>query len=261
MSIKHNTEEYDNPILYDKENNDYTDDIPFLQKWALKAEGTILDIACGTGRVTIPLAKSGYKIVGIDSHEGMLNEAKKKAGKLNLPIEWIQQDCTKLELNFKTDFAFSVGNSFQHFLKNEDQDGLLSSVNRHLFQNGIFIFNTRFPSVEELLQPETEEFWYSYIDDETQYKVDVSTIAKYDALNQLQYYTTIRKYKDETNHIVNEVSTNITLRYVYPKEMERMLANHGFEVIQIYEDWQENLITNDSYSMNFVCKKVSETCR
>ncbi|WP_246832417.1 class I SAM-dependent methyltransferase [Viridibacillus sp. FSL H8-0123] len=149
MSIKHNTEEYDNPVLYDKENNRYTDDIPFLQKWASKAEGPILDIACGTGRATIPLAKSSHKIVGIDSHEGMLNEAKKKASKMKLPIKWIQQDCTKLELNFKTDFAFSVGNSFQHFLKNEDQDGLFSSVNRHLFQNGIFIFNTRFPSAED----------------------------------------------------------------------------------------------------------------
>lgn len=109
------------------------------------------------------------------------------------------------------------------------------------------------------MQPETEEFGHTYIDSETQYKVDVSTIAKYDALNQLQYYTTIRKYKDETNHIVNEVRTNITLRYVYPKEMERLLANHGFEVIQIYQDWQENLITNNSYGMTYVCKKVSES--
>ncbi|MEK5483345.1 class I SAM-dependent methyltransferase [Viridibacillus sp. FSL R5-0888] len=89
MSIKHNTEEYDNPVLYDKENNRYTDDIPFLQKWASKAEGPILDIACGTGRATIPLAKSSHKIVGIDSHEGMLNEAKKKASKMKLPIKWI----------------------------------------------------------------------------------------------------------------------------------------------------------------------------
>jgi len=46
-----------------------------------------------------------------------------------------------------------VGNSFQHFLTNEDQDKLLTSVNKQLKQNGIFIFGTRFPSYEELLQP------------------------------------------------------------------------------------------------------------
>lgn len=54
-----NFEEYDDPILYDKENESYTADIPFLLKWAAKTEGTIIDVACGTGRATIPLAKNG----------------------------------------------------------------------------------------------------------------------------------------------------------------------------------------------------------
>ncbi|WP_234447907.1 hypothetical protein [Viridibacillus soli] len=134
----------------------------------------------------------------------------------------------------------------------------MSSVNRHLHMDGIFVFDTRFPSAEELFQPTTEEFWHSYIDSDTQLKVDVSTIAEYDALNQLQQYTTIRKYKDKENHIVNEVRTNITLRYVYPKEMERLLTNHGFEIVHIYQDWHETPVTNDSYAMNYVCKKVSE---
>lgn len=79
MTIQqHNTEEYDNPTLYDKENNLYTEDIPFLQKYASKAKGTILDIACGTGRATIPLAKSGHKIVGVDSQKGMLIKQQRK---------------------------------------------------------------------------------------------------------------------------------------------------------------------------------------
>ncbi|WP_179298551.1 hypothetical protein [Evansella halocellulosilytica] len=45
-----NFEEYDNPILYDKENDTYTEDITFLEKWASKAEGIIIDLACCTGR-------------------------------------------------------------------------------------------------------------------------------------------------------------------------------------------------------------------
>lgn len=38
----------------------------------------ILDIACGTGRVTIPFIENGYQMIGVDIHEGMLAEAKKK---------------------------------------------------------------------------------------------------------------------------------------------------------------------------------------
>ena len=73
-----NFEEYADPILYDKENESFISEMPFLLKWASKKQGTIIDLACGTGRVTIPLAKNGYKLIGVDIHKGMLNEARKK---------------------------------------------------------------------------------------------------------------------------------------------------------------------------------------
>ncbi|WP_017471186.1 class I SAM-dependent methyltransferase [Amphibacillus jilinensis] len=251
-----NFEEYNDPILYDKENEPHKGDIPFLLKWASKKQGTIIDLACGTGRATIPLARNGYKLIGVDIHSGMLNEAKKKASRHNLPIEWIEQDCTELNLNLKSSFIYTVGNSIQHFITNESQDDLLSSVNRHLEVGGIFIFDTRFPSVEELLQPNTEEYWRTYIDSDTLNEVDVYTISNYDSLNQVQHYTTIRKYKNNDGEVVNENRTNISLRFVYPKEMERTLYTNGFKILNVYKDWDETPITNDSYSMIYVCEKI-----
>jgi ubiquinone/menaquinone biosynthesis C-methylase UbiE len=255
--ILHNSEEYDDPILYDQENNAYTDEVPFLSKWASKMGGTIIDIACGTGRVTIPLASKGFNLIGVDVHNGMLDEARKKSSKLDLQIVWIEQDCTKFDLKVTSNFIYSVGNSFQHFLTNEAQDGLLSSVSRHLDKGGIFIFGTRFPSVEELLQPSTEEYWRSYLDQGTQNKVDIFTISSYDSLAQIQHYTTIRKYKNQADEIVDQKTTNISLRYVFPKEMERLLFANGFEILHVYKDWNETPVTNDSYSMIYVCKKIT----
>lgn len=252
-----NSEEYDNPTLYDQENDAFTDEVPFLSKWAAKMGGPIIDIACGTGRVTIPLASKGFHLIGVDVHNGMLNEARKKSSKQELQIEWFEQDCTKFDLDVKSNFIYSVGNSFQHFLTNEAQDGLLSSVNRHLNKEGIFIFGTRFPSVEELLQPSTEEYWRSYVDQETQNKVDVFTISSYDSLEQIQHYTTIRKYKNQADEIVHQNITRISLRYVFPKEMERLLFAHGFEILHVYKDWNESPVTNDSYAMIYVCKKIT----
>ncbi|MFB7642836.1 class I SAM-dependent methyltransferase, partial [Peribacillus butanolivorans] len=77
-SINANSEEYDDPILYDKENDPYIEDLSYLLKWASKTEGPIIDLACGTGRATIPLASKGYKLIGVDIHKGMLDEAKRK---------------------------------------------------------------------------------------------------------------------------------------------------------------------------------------
>lgn len=224
-----------------------------MLKWASKGKGTLIDIACGTGRLTIPLAKNGFKLMGGDVNEGMLNEAVKKSSNLDLPIDWVEQDCTKLDLNIKSNLIYSVGNSFQHFLTNEAQDGLLSSINKHLESNGIFIFGTRFPSEEELLQPTTEEYWRTYTDGET--KVDIYTISNYDSLNQIQHNTTIRKYKNNEGIIIKEKRTNISLRYVFPKEMERILLSNGFAIVDVFKDWNETPVTNDSYEMIYVCKK------
>lgn len=98
MNLNNNSQEYDDPTLYDKENESFIPEIPFILKWATKKQGPIIDIACGTGRVTIPLAKNGYNLVGVDINKGMLAHAKKKAANLNLQIRWIEQDCTQLDL-------------------------------------------------------------------------------------------------------------------------------------------------------------------
>ncbi|CAM5230483.1 SAM-dependent methyltransferase OS=Lysinibacillus sphaericus OX=1421 GN=LS41612_09080 PE=4 SV=1 [Lysinibacillus sphaericus] len=66
-------------------------------------------------------------MIGVDIHKGMLNEAKEKSADFDLPIKWVEQDCTKLQLPTKSHFIYSVGNSFQHFLTNNAQDSLLSS--------------------------------------------------------------------------------------------------------------------------------------
>ncbi|MEO4052303.1 class I SAM-dependent methyltransferase [Solibacillus sp. CAU 1738] len=247
-------EEYDDTSLYDKENRG-GEDIEFLKEVVRNIDGVIVDIACGTGRATIPLAIEGKQLIGIDVHKGMLDAATKKGLEKNVSIEWIKEDCTNFDLGLKTKLIYSVGNSFQHFLTNEDQDGLISSVSKHLEKGGLFIFDTRFPSADELLQPPTEEYWTSYIDPETGQKVELSTISHYDNLEQIQYYTTIRRYLNEGN-VINELKTRIKLRYVYPKEMERLLEQHQLQVKEVYSDWKKTPLHSKSYSMIYVCEKI-----
>ncbi|MHA7579473.1 class I SAM-dependent methyltransferase [Paenibacillus vandeheii] len=254
-----NTEEYDNPALYDQENNAYLEDVIFLSKWAAYTEGVIIDIACGTGRATIPLAMEGHRLVGIDIHQGMLEEARNKTADLQVAIEWVEQDCTKLQLNVVSRLIYSIGDSFQHFLTNEAQDRLLSSVNKHLEMGGHFIFGTRFPSTEELLQPPIEEYWRSYVDSETYNAVDVYTLSRYDSVQQIQHYTTTRKTKDGNGNIISEKGTNIRLRYTYPQEMERLLRTNGFKILHLYKDWHGTPLTEECYEMIYVCQKCEQS--
>ncbi len=248
-----NMEEYEDPELYDYENDTYVEDIPLLLKWAKKQGGTVIELACGTGRVTIPIALANIPIIGVDLSQKMLDKARDKASGKDLPITWSLQDCTKLQLETKSKLMYMTANSFQHFLTNESQDQLLQSVHTHLLEGGVFIFNTRFPSKEELLQPETEEFWRTYRNGAGEV-VDVYTIARYDQIAQSQHYTTIRRTKD-FDGMITEKQTQINLRYTYPQEMKRLLVNNGFEILRVYSDWEETPLTEESYNIIYVCRK------
>ncbi|MGX1193095.1 class I SAM-dependent methyltransferase [Metabacillus sp. SLBN-84] len=256
MNPHNNFEEYDEPALYDGENDSYTSDIPLLLKWASLKKGAIIDIACGTGRATIPLARQGHRVTGVDVHKGMLVEARKKSSDLGLEINWVQQDCMDLNLETTADLIYTVGNSFQHFLTNEEQDKLLASVSRHLDPDGIFIFGTRFPGPEELISTTTEEFWKTYEDEVSKLQVDVYCLSSYDAITQIQHNTTIRKYKNAAGEVVKEKKTAISLRYVFPREMERLLTMNGFKILSVYGDWHENPLTGRSKEMVYVCQKA-----
>jgi SAM-dependent methyltransferase len=74
------------------------DDIAFYQAYAQQATGPVLEIGCGTGRVTIPLAAAGVDITGLDVSSSMLAEAKRKAQQQSLEIRWVQADGRNFEL-------------------------------------------------------------------------------------------------------------------------------------------------------------------
>ena len=73
--------------------NTFLDDLEFYKKWLPKdKEANILELCCGTGRLTIPIAKEGYNITGVDYTASMLNQAIAKANKEQLSIDFVQED-------------------------------------------------------------------------------------------------------------------------------------------------------------------------
>src|SRR5271165_14321 len=63
---------------YDAENEFMTDDLELYEAFAEKVGDPILDIGCGTGRVTLSLASGGYRVVGLDLSREMLQRGERK---------------------------------------------------------------------------------------------------------------------------------------------------------------------------------------
>src|SRR5215216_573078 len=89
-SVLTNLAEYTLPELYDLENPDFEPDGSFYLALAQQCRGAVLDLGCGTGRITIPLARQGMSITGLDVVPEMLAYAQSKAAEL--PITWVLAD-------------------------------------------------------------------------------------------------------------------------------------------------------------------------
>lgn len=244
---------YTDPELYDAENTS-VDELAILLPLAEHAGGRIVDLACGTGRTTLPLAEAGFEVIGVDMSGPMLGVARKKARDRGLRVAFHQQDCRRLDLP-ETDarVATMTGNAFQEFLTNDDQDGLLRSVARHLARGGIFVFGTRFPSAANLDRGEGEQAW-STITDAAGRTITVSVIWSYDPVVQVQDYVFIERIGDGT-HVAEERRSFGRLRYTWPLEMERLLATHSFDLKRVHGGWDASPLTADSREMVAVARK------
>lgn len=119
-------------------------DIPFYLKYAERTGSPILDLAGGTGRVAITLARAGFEVAILDSSPSMLSVARKKLDRISKDIA---KRITLIEgnmMSFKIPQKFSliiVPNSFGHALKPDDQLATLRCIKSHLRNDGLFILD------------------------------------------------------------------------------------------------------------------------
>ncbi len=105
-------------------------------------EGLVLDLGCGTGRMTRLLAQSGYDMIGVDASEEMLMLAREADGSMGTGgILYLLQDMRRFELYGTVRAAVSVCDSMNYLMEEEDLKAVFSLVNNYLDPGGIFIFD------------------------------------------------------------------------------------------------------------------------
>jgi len=143
----------------------------------------LLDLGCGTGNITIPLAQLGYQITAVDLSAEMLAQAARKSRALGLDIDWQQQDMTDLLLEdadgvpLQFDAVIATFDAFNYITDPEQLQHLLQSLDLLLADGGILLFDVQTPyqlrtylgdNIFTLHRPEVEYVWENHFDDETQ---------------------------------------------------------------------------------------------
>jgi ubiquinone/menaquinone biosynthesis C-methylase UbiE len=126
---------------YDESVPDWPGELDFYQEMAAEVKrqgGTVLEIACGTGRVAIRLAQNGVKVVGLDLSPQMLAVARQKSVGLE-NMRWVQGDMRSFQLGEAFELVIIPGHAFQNLNTAQDQVACLEGIKRHLRPGGVLV--------------------------------------------------------------------------------------------------------------------------
>lgn len=212
----------------------------------MKKTNKILELACGTGNITIPLAKKGYNVVGLDISQDMLMVAKDKSIENNLKVLFIEQNMIDLELEEKFDCVLSMCDGINYIVDTEDLLEVFQRVYNTLEDGGAFIFdisssyklknilgnNTFGENLDDICY-----LWENYFDEESNILEMDLTIF----IQEGKYYR-----KEEEFHIQRAYDVD---------EIINLLNTVNFKDVKIYDGFTFNTHKNNSERIFFVAKK------
>ncbi|MBP1683081.1 MAG: SAM-dependent methyltransferase [Ignavibacteriaceae bacterium] len=109
--------------------------------WNLKANSSVLDMACGAGRHALIFAKFGYKVTAVDLSQRLISEAKKNAEQENIEIEFVLSDILDFEISKKFDLAVNLFTSIGYFEKDNENFAVIKKANDLLNHGGYFVLD------------------------------------------------------------------------------------------------------------------------
>ena len=218
------------------------DDLGFVTGLARETGGPLLELACGTGRLTIPLAEAGFEIVGLDRSGAMLDVARAKAAKLDPAargrIRFVEADMTAFELRERFGLAFAVFRGFMLLLDVEAQHAALAAVRRHLRPRGRLVLDLFDPRLD-WLPPGTEMPSRLLTGDlPTGTRVEASPLQRTsDPVRQVFVEPWRFVERDADGTILREEQEVLTMRWTYRNEMRHLLTLAGFDDLHEYGDY------------------------
>ncbi len=235
--------------IYDGMNTNLAD-LEFYKRWLPKnKEARILELCCGTGRLTIPIAKDGYHISGVDYMSSMLEKAKVKASEEGLKVEFIEADIRSLDLPEKYDLIFIPFNSIHHLYKNEDLFKAFNGVKNHLKDGGLFLLDCFNPNIQFIVEGEKEQKEIARYTTNDGRDVLIKQIMRYEnktQINRIEWHYFIN---GEFNSI-----QNLDMRLFFPQELDAYLEWNGFHIINKFGGFEDQAFNDHSEKQIFVCQ-------
>lgn len=228
--------------------NTFLSDLQFYKKWLpTNQDARILELCCGTGRLTIPIAQDGHHICGVDYTPSMLEQAKAKAAEAGLRIDFIEADIRTLDLQEKFDLIFIPFNSIHHLYRNEDLFKALECVKNHLKDGGLFLLDCFNPNIQYIVENEKEQAVIAEYTTDDGRNVLIKQTMRYESatqINRIEWYYFIN---GEFHSI-----QNLDMRLFFPQELDSYLKRGGFNITHKFGGFEEEAFSDESEKQIYV---------
>lgn len=224
--------------------------MPLLRDLARAAAGPILELACGTGKLTIPLACDGLDVTGLDFSPGMLDEARAKAIAARANVRWVQADMRDFDLGGRFGLIYLVSNALCHLLTLADFEACMACVVRHLAPGGRFLLQVFVPSLEILSHDPKDRYGFS-----TYKAADGSGTVIVTSSNDYQPNTQISLNRLYTRRsgAAGETSEDLPMRMYFPQELDALLKYNGLGIEGKFGDFDRSPFCSRSAQQVIVC--------
>ncbi len=214
----------------------------------------ILDIGCGTGGHAVPLAKMGYRVVGVDPSEFMLSRAREKVEKEEVAVEFVHASTADFECADEFDVCISMFAVFCYHQRNEEILQAFQRIARHLKPEGLFVMDFWFGPAVLCQAPETRVRFF---------EVDGSTFCRVVTPTLDVCAHTVSTHYDLIELSPSKPATRSSethvMRYFFLKELELYCSQVGLRVERfgVFPDL-ESEPTEDTWNVMMVARKVED---
>jgi SAM-dependent methyltransferase len=230
---------YDHVGLY----RDRQEDVRFYAGQAAAAEGPVLELGCGTGRILLPCARAGARITGLDRSAPMLAVARRtlegEAPEVRDRVRLVEGDMRSFDLDERFALVTMPFRGIQHLLNVEEHLACLDCVHRHLEPGGLLALDVFNPSLRALVDATRRSEW----GDEPEFTTPGGArvvrrfrVERVDLPRQVQYLEMIY-YVTEPDGTSRRLLERFSLRHFFRYEVEHLLARCGFTDIRIDGDF------------------------
>lgn len=209
----------------------------------------VLELACGSGRFTAPLAASGALVIGGDLSETMLARARVAAAERGVSAEFVQLDMRDFVLGRHFDAIVIAANSLMHLHTRDDFARAFSTIRQHLAPGGRLLFDVFVPSARLLSLPAGQRELLGVFPHPRLGEVTIEEAISYDPVTQVMqadWYWSTADHKDFRH-------TPLELRQIFPQELPLLVETSGLQLIDRFGDFDRSPLTAGSRRQVCVC--------